>query len=1192
MHLKKIEIQGFKSFADKIEIKFKEGITAIVGPNGSGKSNISDAIKWVLGEQSVKSLRGKKMQDVIFAGTDKRKPVGYTEVTITFDNKEGTIPVDYQEVAITRRMFRSGESEYYLNKNSCRLRDIKELFMDTGVGTDGYSIIGQGKVDEILSGRPEDRRAIFEEAAGIVKYKTKKIEAEKKLEKTDENLERIKDILNELQKQSKTLERQADRAHNFIELSNKLKELEVNLYIREIDRIQGDIEESKREKTELQSNINNILKGKNKIEEDFISMNIKIEKMDEKISITQDEKIEILNKSNENKNQLKLLNEKEKYNIKDRERSEKEINKSNIEIKELEKTKLYILEKERVNTEKLKEIKKDFNRKSLVLNKLNNELELNEKIMEKDKNENISLYNEIVDKKSKINSFASFEENINKRIMQIKNSIETLIEENIKNEKSLKVIKEKELGHKEDIIKYNKSLMNVKLIIKEAENKLDSIIKEINQNKIDLQDRISNFNLLKNMEEDYEGYYRSVKNLILACKKDKELGDKVIGIVADLIKVEERYEKAINVTLGGRLQNVVTLNENHAKILIDYLRKNNLGRVTFLPISTIKGRPVHISSKDREDYKILGLASELISYDEEYKNIMESLLGRTIIVEDLQLANKVAKKFNYSFRIVTLQGDIINPGGSITGGSLPKVSGNLLNRKHRIEKLKEDIDKLSKFQRNFEKEKVVLKSNLESNVNELKTQEKKLNDINIEIIKTENEENKYENELKRVNGSIVEYEEEINNLKLQSNQMIEDKDKLNKDITQLNKKSQVLKETIKKIELSLVNKKEIKENAEREVTDIKIQMSLLENKSINKREKIESVENEIKSKIELKKEKKKELIEGEKEINSILKEISYLKTNLEKFSKIEEEKEKNLKLLQLEKDKFMKNYYAQQDKLKEVNLRLGNDEKEKNHWDVKEAKQSVQLENINIKLLEDYELIYYEAKELLIKIEDLDNANKKVKKLKRKIKSLGTINLGSIEEYKEVSKRLEFISNQYKDLMDAKEDLQEVIKNMEVKMKKQFLSSFNQINTNFNEIFSVLFDGGRAELILEDMENVLTCGIEIQAQPPGKKLQNLSLLSGGEKSLAAVALLFSILQMRPTPFCVLDEIDASLDEANINRYTNYLKGFSDETQFIMITHRKSTMEMADVLYGVTMEEKGVSKMISIKLTDDLEEIAS
>lgn len=1192
MHLKKIEIQGFKSFADKIEIKFTEGITAIVGPNGSGKSNISDAIKWVLGEQSVKSLRGKKMQDIIFAGTDKRKPLGYTEVTITFDNKKGIIPVDYQEVAITRRMFRSGESEYYLNKNSCRLKDVKELFMDTGVGTDGYSIIGQGKVDEILSSRPEDRRSIFEEAAGIVKYKTKKIEAERKLEKTDGNLQRIKDILSELQNQSKTLKGQADKAYIFIELSNKLKELEVNLYIREMDRLKNDIEECKKEKIELQLNTKNIVKGKNKIEKNFMYMNTKIEKMDKKISITQDENIEILNKLNESKNQLKILNEKEKYNIKDMERTAKEIKRLNFEIAELEKTKLDVFGEEKFYTDKLKEIKKEFNTKSIVLNKLNGELELNEKIIEKNKNKNINLYNEIVDKKSKINGILSFEENISKRIVQIKDNVETLVYENKNNDKLLKEIKVIEQEHKGNIIKYNKSLMNIKMIIKEDEKKLDSIIKEINQNKIDLQDKISNFNLLKNMEEDYEGYYRSVKNLILASKRETELEDKIIGIVANLIKVEEKYEKAINVALGGRLQNIVTLNENHAKFLVDYLRKKNLGRVTFLPISTIQGRPIHINSKDREDYKILGLASELISYDEKYTNIIESLLGRTIIVENLNLANKVAKKFNYSLRIVTLQGDIINPGGSITGGSLPKVSGNLLNRKYRIENLKGEIDKLSKLQRNFEKEKIVLKSNLESNLNELKLQEKKLNDINIKIIKTENEGNKYEDELKRVNESIVEYEEEISNLKLESNQMIKDKDKLNKDIIELNMGNESLKENIKNAELGLKNKKETKENAEKEATDIKIQMGLLENKLTNKQEKIESIEDELKIKVELEKGKNKELIKGEKEISSILSEVSCLKSNLEELSNLEEEKENSFKLLQLEKDEFMKNYYKQQDKLKQINLKLGNIEKEKNHWDVKEAKQSVKLENINMKLLEDYELVYYEAKELLIEIEDLDNVSKEVKRLKNKIKGLGTINLGSVEEYKEVSERLEFISNQYGDLMKAKEDLQEVIKNMETKMKTQFLSSFNQINKNFNEIFSVLFDGGKAELILEDMENVLTCGIEIQAQPPGKKFQNLFLLSGGEKSLAAVALLFSILQMRPTPFCVLDEIDASLDDANINRYTNYLKDFSDETQFIMITHRKSTMEMADVLYGVTMEEKGVSKMISVKLTDDLDEIAS
>ena len=1192
MHLKKIEMQGFKSFADKVEIEFKEGITAIVGPNGSGKSNISDAIRWVLGEQSVKTLRGSKMEDIIFSGTKKRKALGYAEVTIIFDNKDGIIPVDYQEVAITRRMFRSGESEYYLNKSSCRLKDIKELFMDTGVGKDGYSIIGQGRVDEILSSKPEDRRNIFEEAAGIVKYKSKKIEAEKKLEKTDNNLIRIKDIVRELERQSKSLKGQSEKANMFIQLSNKLKELEVNLFIRKIDTITKEIKKSKQEKAKLKIQVDEFSNEKSKIEENINSMNIKIEGMDLDIDNIQKEKIEILNQLNENKNNLKLLEEKKKFYIKDIERLKKEIENLEFDLKELEDKRLCLLKENEDIYEKLDSLKKDFSIKENKLKILDKEIGLKEKNIEKEKDKIIDLYNLITDKKSNINSIISFEENINKRIIQIEREIEDLTEQKKISNDLLKEMEELESEKKQKVIMYNKSLANLRLKEKENKDQLDNLYKEINQNKVNLQGKISNFNLLKNMEEDYEGYYRSVKNLMLACKKQEELKERLIGIVADLVKVEEKYEKAIDVGLGGSLQNIVTTDERDAKFIIDYLRKNNLGRVTFLPLSTIKGKPIYISPQDREKYNIIGLGSELVCYDERYKNIIEYLLGKTIVVEDLDKATLVANRFKYSFRIVTLDGDIINPGGSITGGSLPKVSGNLLNRKHRIEKLKKDINSLSKIQRDLEEKKSILKSNLEHDLQELKLQEERLQNANIEIIKIENEKGKHKLELKRTSESIEKYKDEISKLSIELNEINQNKKKLYEEIEALNNENSILKESIEDFMLKFEEEKKSKEEAEKDVTNAKIQVSLLENELINKVEKAREIEIEINDKIDLKKAKEDECSKNKKGIDNITNRMKSIVENINKLSKLKEKKDEYFNLLKSRKDEFMEDYYLKQNRLKDINENLNSLEKEISNWNVKEAKYSVQLDNIKGKLLEDYELRYDEAVKLWIEIEDLNEADRDVKNLKNQIKELGTINISSIEEYKEVSKRLEFITKQCEDLLAAKENLQEVILDMEAKMTKQFLYNFNRINESFNQVFSELFNGGNANLILEDKEDILNCGIEIQAQPPGKKLQNLSLLSGGEKSLTAVALLFAILQIKPSPFCVLDEIDAALDEANINRYTNYLNSFSNETQFIMITHRKGTMEMADVLYGVTMEEEGVSKMISVKLTDNLEEIAS
>ncbi|CCQ97460.1 Chromosome partition protein Smc [[Clostridium] ultunense Esp] len=1192
MHLKKVEIHGFKSFADRIEIEFKEGITAIVGPNGSGKSNIADAIRWVLGEQSIKTLRGSKMEDVIFSGTDSRRPLGYTEVTITFDNKDGVIPVDYQEVAITRRMFRSGESEYYINKNSCRLKDIKELFMDTGVGKDGYSIIGQGRVDEILSTRPEDRRNIFEEAAGIVKYKTKKIEAEKKLEKTDSNLIRIKDLIYELSNQSENLKEQSEKATIFLQLSNRLKEIEVNLLIRKIDELEKEIDKSKREKEKLQIQMEQMVNKKNEIEEKFNLMKEKTTDLDSSIDSIEEEKAKTFNILNKNKSDLTLLEETEKFFIKDSERLSKEIKELNIRLKELEEEKLGLLNIKSKLGEELDLFEKDYHRKNINLKRLNEEIQLKEKEIEDKKGKAIEVYNLIRDKKSKINSYSSFKENIYKRINQVERDIESLLELEKTNRELLDKIEIEELDKQEEIIRESKYLASLRLEEKNFKDRLDILYKVINQNKADLQGMISNYNLLKNMEEDYEGYYKSVKNLMLACKKIVSLKSKVIGVVADLIKVEEKYEKAIDVGLGGSLQNIVTKDEGDAKYIIDYLRKNKLGRVTFLPISTIKGNPIYISPNDRKKYNILGLGSELVSYNYEYKDILEYLLGRTIVVEDLDDAIVVAKKYNYSYRVVTLKGDIINAGGSMTGGSLPKISGNLLNRKFRIEKIRKDINDLSKLQNSLEEEKNLLKLKIDDKIKTLKEQEEKLQNSNIEAIKIENEKNKTSMELERIDNSLIKYKDEIGKLNLELDRINKDEEKLKEDLNLIDEENKKAQEDIREMMLEFEKVKAIKDDVMKEVTDAKIQMNLIENKQVNNKEKIESVDTELENTVYLLEAKKEELLKKNIEIDNIANEMIRIQEEISKSSILKEKQDKDFMLLREEKDLLMKDYYFEQNRLNKINEEINELAKVINNWNLKETRYSVQLDNINGKLLEDYELEYKDAINLWIEIDDIDRATEKVKRLKNEIKKIGTVNLDSIEDYKMVKERLEFIMKQHEDLLLAKENLYDVIADMESKMKEQFLYSFNNINEKFNEVFSILFNGGKASLVLEDEENILTCGIDIKAQPPGKKLQNLNLLSGGEKSLTAVALLFAILKIKPTPFCILDEIDAALDEANISRYTNYLKNFSHNTQFIMITHRKSTMEMADILYGVTMEEEGISKIISVKLTDNLEEIAS
>lgn len=1192
LHLKKIEINGFKSFADKVEIDFKKGITAIVGPNGSGKSNIADAIRWVLGEQSIKTLRGSKMEDVIFSGTDKRRALGYSEVTITFDNNDKVIPLDYGEVAITRRMFRSGESEYYINKNSCRLKDIRELFMDTGVGKEGYSIIGQGKVDEVLSTRPEERRKIFEEAAGIVKYKTRKIEAEKKLEKTDQNIVRIKDLIHELTIQSDNLKEQSEKAHVYLKLSNRLKEIEINLLIREFERLNNLILLNKDEKEKLKKQMDELINRRNEVECNFNMMKNKISELDISMDMIERERSEALNSLNERNNHLSLLEEKEKYLQRDIERLVNEIEGLNSKLEDMDRKKTQLIDERSKLLEELSLLKKEFHNKNIKLQMLKDQILLKEREIEVQRDNAIEVYNAIRDKKSKINSFASFKDNIYRRMNQVENEIKSLLEKVKENEQLLEWIEKEEEVKAKEIDKEKEILYQLKLLEKEHNDKLDYLYKDINGKRAELQGKVSNYNLLKTMEQDYEGYYKSVKNLMLECRKKDFLREKIIGVVADLMRVDEEYEKAIDVGLSGSLQNVVTKNEEDAKYVIEYLRENNLGRVTFLPLTTIKGKPLYISPKDREKYNILGLGSELINFDEEYRNIFEYLLGKTIIVKDLRDALILAKKYNYAFKIVTLKGDIINAGGSMTGGSFSKASTNLINRRARIVKIEEEIKIFNKALDDLEDKKRQLKTKILEIQANIKVQEESLQNKNIEFVRIENEKNKAFSQLEDANSSLSKYFGEMERLKIELDNLVKEEKVLKEELDLIDLENNKSKEIIKEMISDFEEIKVREEEASKEVTDVKIQLNNIENRLANKEEMIESTKKEIDNNYYLIKVKEEELKKNKEEIKALADERDNIRDEIIKFTNCKEEKEEALMDLKTKKSLLMKDYYLKQDSLNELNNQINEQSKLLNNCDIKEAKYNVQLENINTKLKEDYELNYEEAQKFRIPVEDENKVKEEARKIKNEIKDIGSVNLASIEDYKKIKERLDFICKQHEDLLLSKENLLQVINDMEKKMKEQFLYNFNKINVAFDEIFSALFGGGKASIELEDEKDILNCGIEIKAQPPGKKLQSLSLLSGGEKSLTAVALLFAILKIKPTPFCVLDEIDAALDEANISRYTNYLRSFSEDTQFIIITHRKSTMEMADILYGVTMEEEGVSKIVSVKLTDNTGEIAS
>ena len=1192
MHLKRLEIQGFKSFAEKTEIDFKDGITAIVGPNGSGKSNISDGIRWVLGEQSIKTLRGSKMEDVIFAGTDKRKPLGFAEVTIVMDNEDGKIPLEYAEVSITRRMFRSGESEYYINKNSCRLKDIRELFMDTGVGKDGYSIIGQGRVDEILSTKSEDRRNIFEEAAGIVKYKSRKEEAEKRLDKTEENLIRINDIVSELENQIGPLEVQSNTAKKYLDLANRLKELEVNLFIREIDKLKGYISNIDIQKANLdeQISINNNEKGK--IEGKYNTLKAQIEEMDKSIENLQSAKYNKQSSIDKKENEIVLYDQKEKFILKEKERLE-------LDLKKYEEIRSgLILEKEKINdscgdiNHELILLKEKLDEQNVILQEIINDITFNEKDIEKKKDDIIQNYNLMTDKRSKINNLLVFSDNIISRIKQVQKEINELEKNKKENLTVIDTILLGEASKDEELKRFSKYQRDLQIDEGNIKEKLEKLSIEVDNLKETLHGKISNFNLLSNMEKEYEGFYKSVKSVLLECKKNLILNKGVMGVVAELMKVDEKYEKAIGVALGSNLQNIVTKTEEDAKKIIEYLRENKLGRVTFLPMTSIKGKKLNINLIKKNDAGYIGIASELVSYDKVYEKIFDYLLGRTIVVENIDYGVAIAKKYNYSFKIVTLDGDVLNPGGSITGGSLPINSANILNRKNKINDLNKEIVKLKEEQKILEAKFLQYKNELDCTIQKISSNNSNIQNVNIEMIKLENERTKLSENNKKIEEDKNKFGEEILKLNKEIEEINEKKHNFEAELNDLEKGSNFSQENINTLIKTFEEKKENKDKMLGQITNLKIEITSHENRINANTEKIEAIDIQIQDIL-------KNIEKAKIEFNTNLSELDGIKRLKKKILADKNiivqsltESTKKLEELKEVKNKFMDNFYHEQGKLKEINQKIYELEKNLNGLDVKYERNNVQIENYTDRLLNDYDLTYEEAVKLKKEIENNMKVQSEIRDLKEAIKNLGTVNLGAIEEFKRIKERLSFIKNQREDLLSAKSDLNEVIKDMEQKMEEKFMQNFQEIRANFNIVFSELFGGGKADIYLLDEENVLTSGIEIIAQPPGKKLQSLSLLSGGEKSLTAVALLFAVLKTKPTPFCILDEIDAALDDVNINKYTTYLKRFADNTQFIIITHRKNTMEIADILYGVTMEEEGISKLVSVKLTDKWTEKAS
>ena len=1180
MYLKRLELQGFKSFADKTILELMPGITTVIGPNGSGKSNISDAIRWVLGEQSMKSLRGTKSMDIIFAGTQNRKSLGFAEASLVFDNSDGALPIEYTEVTVTRKIYRSGETGYFINKVPCRLKDVLELFMDTGIGKDGYSIIGQGKIDEILSNKSEDRRHIFEEAAGIVKYRTRKQESEKKLEHTKLNLLRINDILTEIEGNLEPLQIQADKAKKYLNLREELKSIEIGLFVYNIEKYKQELEKVVQDIDVMQTQCN---------DEEGRLERIKILKEELKSSI--DEITEAIeNMSNigfESQKQIEQLNSdinvaktRIANNNENNDRYLKEIYEQNAKIQELKEE----IEQKEAKKDNLKQNKekfeKELNEKQEELDKLTEKLSSKELEIEGYKH----TVEENTDKKyelqSEINAQNINYQNFEKRQAQIRQEMQSTISELDSTRLNKEDIAKQfnEIENKKN--KAQNSLSEVAKQREDANQKIKSFESNINILSSEMRIKESRLKFLIETEKEKEGYIKSVKSLLKDCENIKELGKGMNGVLANIIEVPDELQTAIEMCLGASLQNIVTETETDAKRLVEHLRKNNLGRASFLPISSVKGRKLD-KIKGNES-GVVGIASDLVKYNKKYEQIILNLLGRTVIVDNMDTAIRVAKQNDYTFRIVTTEGDLINPSGAITGGSVAKKTVNILGRSKEIEKLEKEVNELKVKIKKLEDEKQEYEESIEGVLELSANLEKELQEIDITYATEKQKVISINENIEKLEKRLNRLKEEQANLEKQKEEAVSTKGDLQVEINKIVEQNGELSKIIN--EFAELNKDDQKyiDDLNFDITNLKISVSSFDESEASIQEiqerinqELENAHTSIENKNAQIEQIKKDNEELEKSIQDTLQKIEEVKESVNSSSsKIEElkkERAQKSEKLSKQEDELTAKFKVIED-LKGQLVKL----------DVKKTKIDEDINGIINKMWEEYELTPNNAEQYQ-KPENVALTQKRVNSLRNEIRELGSVNVDSIEEYKNLKDRYDFMSEQRLDLENTMSKLRKVISDMTQIMKEQFKEKFKVINKNFGEVFAELFGGGKAELTLEDEENILECGIEITVQPPGKKLQNMMLLSGGEKAFTAIALLFAILKINPAPFCVLDEIEAALDDVNVFRYADYLKKFTEHTQFLVITHRKGTMEAADSVYGVTMEESGISKLLSMKL---------
>lgn len=1184
MKLKKLELYGFKSFAQRTEIVFDEGITGIVGPNGSGKSNIGDAVRWVLGEQSAKTLRGASMSDVIFNGTQKRKPLSYCEVSLVFDNDDHALAMEAAEVMVTRRVYRNGESEYYLNRTACRLKDVVDLFRDTGIGKEGYSIIGQGRIDEILSRKSEDRRQVFEEAAGIVKFKARKEEADKKLQRTLENLERVDDILDELTKRLKPLEEQSRNARVYLELSTELKDLDLNLFLIRSDRARARLSELESELLTVQTilaDTESALTDKTTRRDETQN---RIDQLEEAITKARTELMECAEHVHESQKKLSALQSRRETRSENRQRIVREQEEAQERLAEIEKDHARI----QADVEKQHSLIADAEQILRATQEAAEKAQAKEKeadaALEAQKAAVIDQMNRLSDVRNDKTRLNTMQAQMETRLTEIEESGGALQEQEAALREALIAVEKQMETENQHQQQCQEKLAQARQASDEADAAYANLRADVEKQSADMQAAASRHNVLTEMTRDMEGYNMAVRRAMTYAKQRGLTGVK--GVLAQLMTVPQAYETAIDMALGAAQQNIVTDTEETAKELINYLRQNRLGRATFLPMSAIRGKTLY--GNERNALKLpgcLGVASELVQCAPEYRGIVENLLGRTVIADNLDHGIPIMRAGNHAFRLVTLEGDVMHSGGSMTGGSAQSKVSNLLSRER---ELKELTAKLQTGRAELDKCRQELTQRQQTAQEKRQKVSDAVNALHQQEIAVAREQARRESVSADLNTHLQRMQE-TEQARVQLHQSLEDIRQQLETIEHQRTGAQGDQSAMEQKTIEMQNAL-VKARAEASAENDRLMVRTLQlsdlRHGLSDLERDEAHAQQDQAQILREQERREQLLHEMDELDAIdendMKREEAESARRQKEQLRQESAAQAIEQRRSQAQSDLRDILSDMENLHEAYNR---DSEKLHKTELAKARIEGDQKNLQNRIWDTYKLTYAGAEEFRRTPFDEKESDRRAAELQGQIRALGTVNVGAVEEYAETKARVDDLTAQQQDLKRAEMDLRELIERLLIQMRSTFVENFSKMQGYFAETFTRLFGGGHAELKLMDPDDPLNCGIEVNAQPPGKKLQLLSLLSGGERALTAIAILFAMLKLKPTPFCILDEIEAALDDANIGYYADYLKEYSKGTQFIVVTHRKGTMERCNSLFGVAMEEQGVSRMVSVSLQD-------